>query len=329
MFPTPSAPVVAAQRQVLTGSTASQVWRSQCGCVRTVLMREGEDGTSRMAAAHWFHRTGGGALTPHGEHVLIFKLSGAASVEARIDGRSRAKRPLNGSFSLVPEGQDTFWAVKGDHETVHLYLPGQAVRDFVEQHPELGARTIAPVFAAQDPWLTAYCQMFLAEAPSLDAGGPAGLFLSESRHLLLRHLLRRHAGTAPAHRAGGGRVSPLRPFLMQRVVAFVEAHLAGEITLSQLAQLVHMSPDHFLRAFSAAVGTTPYKYVQEQRLGCAARLLADSALDVQDVARRCGYRTPSHFAQQFRRRFGVTPLVFRIHAAASPSAASAASADAP
>lgn len=318
MSPPPATSSPAAEGQVPGGSTASQVWRSRCGCVRTVLMRADEDGSSRMAAAHWFHRTGGGALTPQGEHVLIFKLRGSASVEARIDGRSRVKRPLNGSFSMVPEGRDTFWAVRGDHETIHLYLPDHVVRDFVERHPAYHGRSLVPVFAVEDPWLTAYLQMFLAEAPTLEASEPASLFLSESRHLLLRHLLARHAGSTAAAGvgAGGRRVSPLRPFLMRRIVDYVDAHLAGEITLTQLAEQVHMSPDHFLRAFSAAAGTTPYRYVQEQRVGRAAQLLAGTMLDVQDVARRCGYRSPSHFSQQFRRRYGVTPQAYRQRAAA-------------
>jgi transcriptional regulator GlxA family with amidase domain len=50
------------------------------------------------------------------------------------------------------------------------------------------------------------------------------------------------------------------------------------------------------------------------RLERAQDLLSDanlSRLEIAEVADRCGFADPSHFARRFRQRFGQAPLQFR------------------
>jgi AraC family transcriptional regulator, positive regulator of tynA and feaB len=68
----------------------------------------------------------------------------------------------------------------------------------------------------------------------------------------------------------------------------------------------------------AATGTTFVEELMQARLQRARELLADPRyrdLPVIEVAARCGFIDPSHFARRFRRRFGVAPLAFRRAAA--------------
>ncbi|HEV7138601.1 MAG TPA: AraC family transcriptional regulator [Steroidobacteraceae bacterium] len=64
----------------------------------------------------------------------------------------------------------------------------------------------------------------------------------------------------------------------------------------------------------AAAGTTFVEELMQVRLQRAQELLADPRLQelpVIDVAARCGFTDPSHFARRFRRQFGLAPLAFR------------------
>lgn len=64
----------------------------------------------------------------------------------------------------------------------------------------------------------------------------------------------------------------------------------------------------------AATGTTFVEELMQARLQRARDLLADPRyrdLPVIEVAARCGFTDPSHFARRFRRRFGIAPLAFR------------------
>jgi AraC family transcriptional activator of tynA and feaB len=70
----------------------------------------------------------------------------------------------------------------------------------------------------------------------------------------------------------------------------------------------------------AAAGTSFSEELMQARLQRGRDLLGDARLadvPVIEVAARCGFTDPSHFARRFRRRFGLAPLAFRRAACAS------------
>jgi AraC family transcriptional regulator, positive regulator of tynA and feaB len=86
----------------------------------------------------------------------------------------------------------------------------------------------------------------------------------------------------------------------------------------------NLSPDNFaagqgisrryLYLLFARAGTTFGNELMRFRLEAAHRLLSDrrcDALTVMEVAARCGFAEPSHFARRFRSSYGLSPLEFR------------------
>ena|SRR5437870_6010685 len=63
--------------------------------------------------------------------------------------------------------------------------------------------------------------------------------------------------------------------------------------------------------FSRVLGVTPHQYLVRSRLRHAARLLADDARSITDVAFDVGFGDLSNFARTFHRAAGVSPRVFR------------------
>ena len=63
---------------------------------------------------------------------------------------------------------------------------------------------------------------------------------------------------------------------LKQVKDFIEERLAEEITLADMAKVVHMSQFHFARAFKAATGQPPHRYLTQRRIERA--LLLSSAL---------------------------------------------------
>jgi len=90
---------------------------------------------------------------------------------------------------------------------------------------------------------------------------------------------------------------------LERVLAFVDAHLDGELTLTKLADIAAMSPFHFLRSFRLATGATPGRFVRTRRLE-RARSLLGSGGDVRPIARRFGFNRLGRFLAAYRRQFG-------------------------
>jgi AraC family transcriptional regulator len=99
---------------------------------------------------------------------------------------------------------------------------------------------------------------------------------------------------------------PLPPRL-ERVFAYVEAHLADDLDLTRLAAAAGVSVFHFARNFRAVVGTTPSVYVRARRMEHAAELLRHTRQPIAQVALQCGYESTSHFHAAFRGHHGVPP----------------------
>lgn len=121
-------------------------------------------------------------------------------------------------------------------------------------------------------------------------------------------------GTALAERAGTMSARPPRPGQLQRARRYILNHL-GEPTLSPsvIASALGVSV-RYLQGIFHAEGTSPFRWVQEQRLERAARLLADpgqASLSITDIAFGVGFTDTSHFTRAFRKRYGTSPRDYR------------------
>ena len=101
-----------------------------------------------------------------------------------------------------------------------------------------------------------------------------------------------------------------RLYLLARVV--VARHYRHELTLAVIARGLGSSPRQLQRAYAQFGALTFREELLARRMAAAAELLAEQrSIPVADVARLVGYRQAPHFAQAFRRRYGMSPAHFR------------------
>jgi AraC family transcriptional regulator len=108
-----------------------------------------------------------------------------------------------------------------------------------------------------------------------------------------------------AHRAG------LPGDRLKRVVDYVGDNLTSDLSVSQLAAIVGMSPHYFAELFRTSTGCTPHRYVLLQRIERAKQCLRESGCSITEVGLCVGFRNPSHFAHVFRQIVGSSPSLFR------------------
>ena len=106
----------------------------------------------------------------------------------------------------------------------------------------------------------------------------------------------------------GGKLSETA---IRTVCEYIEEHLCTQITLEDLAALVHLSPFHFARCFKATMGLAPHQYVIARRMELAKRLLLTTTLNVVEIAWSIGYENISHFRRVFALHIGQTPGAMR------------------
>lgn len=98
---------------------------------------------------------------------------------------------------------------------------------------------------------------------------------------------------------------------IQRAKRFIELHATEVVSLEDMASCVGLSPFRFLRAFKAATGVTPHRYLSEIRLQRAKQLLKLSHLSIAEVATLVGISDQCYFARWFSNLAGVSPSRFR------------------
>jgi AraC family transcriptional regulator len=132
----------------------------------------------------------------------------------------------------------------------------------------------------------------------LAGGGSDALFVEETMMRVFRRLLSGQAGLPVLHLAHDAAELLGRTFTRNR-------------SLSQIAREVGTSPFHLARTFKRAMGVTIHQHRLALRLHASLEMLRDSSEDISDVALDLGFSDHSHFTVSFRRRFGLTPSMYR------------------
>lgn len=154
------------------------------------------------------------------------------------------------------------------------------------------------------------------------AGSAAGIDLC-------LHLVRLDYGTDVAnnvarrlvvqpHRDGSQSQQIVRPVARSResqrlgqVFDYLHSQLANQHSVASLAKLAGMSPRTFLRRFAEAMGTTPARWILQERLARARTLLDNADLSMEEVAAQAGFATAASLRHHFRQRFALSPRDYR------------------
>jgi len=95
---------------------------------------------------------------------------------------------------------------------------------------------------------------------------------------------------------------------------YLYANYARELSLPELANVVHVSQTHLIHLFTARLGISPMRYLRQVRLEHAKRLLATTTLPVNEIAALVGFSDPLYFRRLLKRATGTTATAFRQHA---------------
>jgi AraC family transcriptional regulator len=243
-------------------------------------------------------------------HLLIaYERAERHDGETLIEGLPRSTlREFNCKLSFVPAGHRFYgWQtprVLMRVTYIYIDLPDR----LFDRRSGVACPPISPrlFFFDQAVWDTAL--KLKAEVGNSD---PWSREYAEALSLVLMHELFRLERMAPAtaRPARGG----LPAWQQKRVAEFIEEHLAEEISLAALAELVDLSLYHFARAFTQSFGAPPHRYHMARRMDRAKSLLQRPTLSVTQIGARIGFRETSSFTRAFRKFTGLTPTEFRRH----------------
>jgi len=101
------------------------------------------------------------------------------------------------------------------------------------------------------------------------------------------------------------------PPWLEDCLTHIHQQIEEGVGLADLPRVCRRSPEHISRSFSRYLGLSPSGWINQQRLGRAALLLAATNRDISDIGYSIGFNNLSYFYRLFRRVYGVPPLVYR------------------
>ena len=98
--------------------------------------------------------------------------------------------------------------------------------------------------------------------------------------------------------------------LVNQAIVFIEQNLHRNLTVSDCAKSVHLSPSYFANLFKKEVGLTLAQFIIGKLMDKAKEMLLEG-MQVQDIALALGYEDRPYFSELFKRHTGMTPTEFR------------------
>lgn len=111
-----------------------------------------------------------------------------------------------------------------------------------------------------------------------------------------------------------GREVLLRETLIRRMETaanYITQHAGRELTLSQIAGQVYLSPQYFSAVFKRVYGMSPWEYLTIQRVERAKHLLKTTDASILDIAVQCGFNNSANFNKLFKKYTHTTPTHYR------------------
>ncbi|GCE29874.1 AraC family transcriptional regulator [Dictyobacter alpinus] len=247
------------------------------------------------------------ALPALPRHVLVVNLGSPTKIQEQLVGRQGQLK--TGNLVILPAGAPTSWHLEREEEVrhLHLYLSPtliQRVAASADINPD--SVELVDTLGAFDPQIESIALSLLSEMRSAGLGGK--LYVESLANILAIHLLRHHSSVKQPTLS---KPNSLARTTLRPAITYIEDHLAEDLSLSEIAAAVHLSPYHFARLFKEAIGLPPHRYVIQRRVERAKLLMTTTNWSFTTIAHTVGFAHESHLALHFKRLTGLAPKDYR------------------
>ena len=160
-----------------------------------------------------------------------------------------------------------------------------------------------------DPVLVHFAAALAAATP--EAGEVNQLLIERVMLAVRAYLADKYGLTASPPRNGGG----LAVAQLHAAKQLLTAKIDENIPIADVALACGLSRQYFTKAFKAATGVTPRRWLQQYRVDMAMQLLGTTTLPIAEIAMECGFADQSHFTRVFTSFTGSSPRTWRMQGA--------------
>lgn len=115
------------------------------------------------------------------------------------------------------------------------------------------------------------------------------------------------------HRTGEPEAITPEPHLieMTKIMDYIDHNMHRIMTVEELANILHLHPNYFIRLFKAHFGQSPIKYINTLKMKKACQLLLLKEKPVGVIAEELGFSDIFYFSKLFKKHTGKSPTSYR------------------
>lgn len=152
------------------------------------------------------------------------------------------------------------------------------------------------------------CALEAASGSKADAYGAN--ILSKSLLSIILVILNRQAAATNPSPVFPQTQAPSMPEVVRKVIHYVDQNLSGDLSVSGIAESVHLNSVYLTRLFRQYSGLSLQQYIIEKRLAEAKRMLRNGQSPT-DVCYACGFNNYSNFSRTFTNHVKISPRQYQ------------------
>ncbi|ADU30527.1 helix-turn-helix transcriptional regulator [Evansella cellulosilytica] len=102
-----------------------------------------------------------------------------------------------------------------------------------------------------------------------------------------------------------------RPYVVTRMMRYIEEHAFTPFKINDVAAHVGLSVSRAVHLFKLSLDKTMIEYAQEIRLSAAIDQMKYTMFTLDQIAENCGFGSYPYFHKVFRKKYGISPGVYR------------------
>ena len=279
--------------------------RPICPTSTILLSTQAEDSPIAVLEQHLFPAFEQPEVTALG-HILSVHLSDAMDLEHCSDGAWQCDRLQPQDICLTPSGTHFQARWQDVAESIVIKFDDDWLNSIAEE-VFLSDSCQLTLQRCQQDKLVYYLVLTLRnEVASNYQSGK--LYYDSILNTLGIHLVNKYGIPKPKSDSNSAGLSQEK---LDLAIAFIRQNYHRKLRLADMALVTGLSEFYFDRLFKKSTGITPHQYLIEYRIKCAKQMLNKKNSTITEIARKCGFSTPSYFVNLFRKVVGVTPKVYR------------------
>lgn len=238
-------------------------------------------------------------------HVICVNAGLPVSLAQTIDGKSYAGESVQGDVGIYPAHLWQTFEWRQRAEFLQLYLEPVVLNRIGS---ELYNGDEVELLVRPTPFDPVIFQIAIALQNTLKAQQTGSkLYADTMANALATHLVYHYSTRKAARCNESGQLSAKQ---LKQVIDYIDEHLAEDVSLAELSNVVSLSSFHFSRLFKRSTGCAPHQYHIRARVKRSKQLLLNEEISIAQIAQIAGFSSQSHLNYHFKRVVGLTPTAF-------------------